>query len=282
MCSNLNSLENLSRVIDRVHYYNEKEIGLNENEMVDLHINILSGRYRLSPFNIEMIPIDECIKYNWFLIYHDNNEYGLIITASESDLIVLTALGKVLNDIIGVNGYNHINQPITTFYEDVLFTKENIDNLYRIDLSYSLMTIDQDKLITDLYHLLGKGPIFDLVQSFIQPEYNEYDEDGKRINLPLSIPPLTMLTNVLLNYEFNKLDDLVADTYDKIDYNRHMNEAYITNIDEKDLKYLKECGIFEYLGLVAHIYSIKRGTNAPCFLDRRRVGLDINGNIYID
>lgn len=79
MCSNLNSLENLSRVIDRVYYYNEKEIGLNENERVDLHHNILSGRYRLSPFNIEMIPIDECMKYNWFLIYHDNNEYGLII-----------------------------------------------------------------------------------------------------------------------------------------------------------------------------------------------------------
>lgn len=166
---------------------------------------------------------------------------------------------------------------INSFYEDVLLAKSNVNNLYRIDISKSLVTIDQDNLINELYLLLGKGPIFDLILSFIQPEYDDsYD-------LPFSIPPLTILTNVLLNFEFNKLDDLITDTYDKIDYNRYMNEVYITNLDEKDFKCLIiESELFESLGLVARVYHIKPGTKAPCFLNRGRVGLDINGTIYVD
>lgn len=282
MCPNLNSLENLSRFIERVYYHYNDEIGLSEKEIENIHSKILSGSYRLSPFNIEMIPIKENRNCTWFLFIDFNTENGLVIKPSKSDFTVLTALGGLFNEIMGVNGYNHINKTISSFYEDVLFEKENIENLYRIDLSYSLMTIDQDKFINDIYHLLGNGPIFDLILSFIQPKFNEYDEDGKMINLPLSIPPLNILTDVLLNYEFNKLDDIIVDTFDKIDSNRFMNEAYITNIDEKDIKYLiNDSDLFESLGLIAHIYHIKRGTNAPCFLDSHRVGLDIHGNIYV-
>lgn len=271
--SKLYTLEYLSRVIDRVFYYNE-DIELNEKEIEDIHSKILSGSYRLSPFYLDIIPISECIHYNWFLDLDVNLDQYLVIKAEESDIIVLTALGKVLNDIIYDKGYKNINMTINSFYEDVLLAKSNVNNLYRIDISKSLVTIDQDNLINELYLL---GPIFDLILSFIQPEYDDsYD-------LPFSIPPLTILTNVLLNFEFNKLDDLITDTYDKIDYNRYMNEVYITNLDEKDFKCLIiESELFESLGLVARVYHIKPGTKAPCFLNRGRVGLDINGTIYVD
>lgn len=142
-----------------------------------------------------LYPLSKCRqKHNPYfnLILHCDEfpEKGVVILASESDKLVLTALGKVLNDIFDSMGYYPICMSIHSFYDNVLLSRSsNVDSLYRIDMTRSLLTIDQAEFINDLESILGKNPIFDLVLSFLHAEYKCKQYEGYSFTR-VSIPPV--------------------------------------------------------------------------------------------
>lgn len=81
-----------------------------------------------------------------------------------------------------------------------------------------------------------------------------------------------------MNFEFNKLDNAISQSFPNVNYDRHQHEVYISNYHQNCF----ENGIsslFENLGLAGKMYHIERGTDAPCFIGL--VGLDNEGQIYV-
>lgn len=137
-----------------------------------------------------------------------------------------------------------------------------------------MLRIDQSSLINKLESILGKNPIFDLVQSFLNIEFKyRVDNELKDLlsDLRFGIPPGGLLSFVLL---LNSLDSEIAHL--NLRYYRNMNEVYIFNC--KSVREISE--ILYKLGLEGSIDLIKPGTYTMCFVGR--VGLNRKGQVYVE
>lgn len=277
----LYTLENLSHEIGSFYIHCNKNFKLNSEEVVNIQKSILSGTYTLSAFEINICPILNCVDYSPYQYIMHCTEFPdkcIVVTVSESDKLVLTALGKVLNDIFDSIGEECISMPVHSFYDELVLSRKNVDSLYRIDMTRSLLTIDQGELISDLKSILGKKPILDLVLSYFHADYKVSQYEGFSFNR-ISIPPVCLISNVLLNYELRKLDYPIQTLFNNIDYERHIHEMYIYNWNSNNFEHEMD-SLFNDLGLAGKMYTIKPGTDVPCFIGI--VGLDNNGKIYLN
>lgn len=95
--------------------------------------------------------------------------------------------------------------------------------------------------------------------------------------LSFSIPPVGLLTNVLLNFELFRLDNEIAELYPDIYHNsrRHIHEVYIYNCSRDK----ERSSLLFKLCLQGYLYYIKPGIRAKCFVGK--IGLTKKGRIYV-
>ena len=251
---------------------------LDELEVRNIREQVEAGTYCFSPLRVRLCPpggkIDPRLYHKMRCEEYPNNT--IVVIPEESDLLVLTALGILINNVFLDKGINSIRMDYISFYDE-LHSRENVDLLYRVDLTRSLLTIEKSTLIKKLESVLGKNPIFDLVVSFLSIGYinNEFEE----VNLyDTSIPPAGLLTNVLHNVILTELDNEIANLYPSINYSRHIHEVYISNCGELSAKEISLLII--KLGLAGIIYVIRPGYSAYCFVGG--IGIDHSGKIYVE
>lgn len=95
--------------------------------------------------------------------------------------------------------------------------------------------------------------------------------------IQFSIPPAGFLTNVLLQFELNWLDNEIAQScpHLNVHYHRHIHEVYISNCSSAR----EISSIFSKLGLEGVIYYIKPGGLTNCFVGQ--IGVTKKGKIIV-
>ena len=113
------------------------------------------------------------------------------------------------------------------FYDRVC-SWENVDTLFRVDLSNSLFTANHDMLIEVLSTITNDLIVIDLVNQFLNLEVDYSNMKMGTLKSEYSIPPVSLLQYALLELAFIKLDLEMLQTSCVYRYNRYCIEAYFS------------------------------------------------------
>lgn len=248
---------------------------------------VVADRYHLSPLGVKILPLIDYprddIMYQ-YVIYVQNYPFNCIgVVPEDSDKIVLSAIARILNqvilskDILLKNSFG-LRTHINDFYQDVISRGNVVDGLYKVDLCNSLKTIDQSIILNKLESLIGNTPVFGFVKSlFSLPYFNIHDNEEEIYLKGVSIPPVGLLTDVLLNLALTDLDNEI-NNHPSILYSRYIHEVYLSNIPENyenDIAYLLRLQHF-----CGHIIYIRPG-DEPVKCYAGMIWIDQSGKINV-
>lgn len=214
--------------------------------------------------------------------------YCMGVIPSEEDYLVLTSLGRSINhaildkNILLDNSFG-MKTPVPDYYSNLISRgKIGRDGLFRMDLTLSLQSINKSYLMDRLKSIISNKTLLELVQSYLSMSYYIYDSSNKEnitVDLPnISIPPIGLISLVLLNLALTDLDHEFKRNYPHIVYSRYIHEVYISNssLSERSLSLL-----LDKLSYSGKIFSIKPGESSKsCYVGK--ISINQSGKIKVE
>lgn len=99
---------------------------------------MVSGRYSFSPLSLTLSAAEvdkRTLNYNVVIEFGENGPYKMVeIHPEKEDVIVLSALGVLVNDILYLEGYKALDMGAATFDDKIVTQQGRVDSLFRIYL----------------------------------------------------------------------------------------------------------------------------------------------------
>lgn len=208
---------------------------LTEDQVREIQKDLTERIYILSPLKISLYDRREDLpderQHTYLVKYMDNIHYGVIEVRIE-DLLVLTALGRMLNhNLINIHFFSDNSYGLrikSLDFRSILSSQKDVLSLYIIDFTSSLKTIREKSLLWRLSFIVKDMGIIDLVDQFLTlPILDEKGINYKNI-MGWTISSAGLITYVLQNFALYELDVEFARVFPEVGYHRYVHEAFIT------------------------------------------------------
>lgn len=297
LLKNFSSLDALAVQIMRVYIYlTDQYHFLTKRNVYVIQQRIREGEYQLS--HLKVYPIQEGNTYYKYknLIpdyWVSEKDIGkrVITIENKEDRLVLDALGLYLHWFVAGELMDNSLGLQKEEYLHNIRAIENVNKIYRIDLSQAFMTINREGLLEDLSKLIKDKEIFKLIRQYLYLPIMTDPEKTESYN-QFGIPPTgELLSAVLLNFVLIHFDKSFICAFPNLMFLRYFHEVLVfldedyedvvKNFENEDLNIEDDIYAFlEIIHLRGRISSIGRG-EGTMMCDFCSVSLKKEGKIEV-
>lgn len=256
------SLEQLSDDIDFVYKdltsYDESYMSL--HQLSNIQYKILNCTYIPEPLRVKLVNKDEISQFmnqtlpvfsEFTLGIVNDDLYKVVIPSNKEDNLVLMALSLMLLRLtyggIPKEGYRIENR--TVFFISSIQEMKNVDRLYLINLGSSLSKIPKSFILEKILSLVGEGPVYNLLLSFVDlPIIDDDGIDRKEEIRCGAFPVAGEICRVLLNIVLMDIFDReFTQRFPGIAFSRYVTDVFIASRSSDDSLLINEKELFKFL-----------------------------------
>jgi hypothetical protein len=226
--------------------YLQKEMMIKDHYMFQAIEYSQYKKSEITSMYYNMLMMEESLGYLWLIEWDFNGVKMISIykCSIPEDLLLLKAISKVLLSIIivyeGLPNISRLNELQNKHYA-FLNQQQNVDNLVKIDLTYSMYKIHKSRILKYLISFKNEGIIFNLLKQilFIPIYDRKTDKELQFYGIPL----IGEITNVIMHHIYHIIFDIrLEEKYPGITYTRFGPEVFIV-IKQSDSFKIKESDI---------------------------------------